>query len=306
MWTQVSGYRRLGLVQVSLAGLIWGTTGVVVQWVIADSGLDPFSIGLYRLAVAAVVLLAVFVASNAHRLRQLTDAVRTQPVALVVSGMGLGLYQALYFVAVANAGVGIATVVALGMAPVMTAAYESLRLRQPATALKVGSILTALVGLGLVTVAGADSTAGPRPVLGLLAAGGSGLIYSVSTVVGRHAVQTTPAVVMTTVTSSIGTLTLLPFGLVAGLGFAPTTVTLTGLAYLGVATTTVAYGLYYAGLRTTIGSTAAVLTLLDPVTAVVLAVVLLGEALAPASVVGTVLLLSSIAALYLTPRSRDG
>ena len=306
MPAHVSGYRRFGLVQVGLAGLIWGTTGVVVQWVIADSGLDPFSIGFYRLAVAAVVLLAVFWASNAHRLRQLTDAVRAQPVALVISGMGLGLYQALYFVAVANAGVGVATVVALGMAPVLTAAYESMRLRQPATALKVGSILTAVVGLGLVSVEGAGSTAGPRPVLGLLAAAASGLIYSVSTVVGRHAVQTTPAVVMITVTTTIGTLTLLPFGLLAGLGFAPTTVTLTGLAYLGVATTTVAYGLYYAGLRSTMGSTAAVLTLLEPVTAVVLAVVLLGEPLALATLTGTVLLLASIAALYLTPVPREG
>ena len=152
-----------------------------------------------------------------------------------------------------------------------------------------------------MTVAGADSTAGPRPVLGLLAAGGSGLVYSISTVVGRHAVQTAPPVVMTTVTTTIGTLTLLPFGLLAGLGFAPTTVALTGLVYLGVFTTTVAYGLYYAGLRSTVGSTAAVLTLLEPITAVVLAVVLLGEPLAPATIVGTILLLASIAALYLTP-----
>ena len=129
--------RRLGLLQVSLGGLLWGTTGVVVQWIIADSGLDPFSIGFYRLAVSAVVLLGVLAASGGHRLRGMVQAVGAQPVALVVSGMGLGLYQALYFLAVANAGVGIATVVALGMAPVLTAAYESLRMRQPTTALKV-------------------------------------------------------------------------------------------------------------------------------------------------------------------------
>ena len=36
MRTRIGGHPRLGLLQVSLAGLLWGTTGVVVQWVIAE------------------------------------------------------------------------------------------------------------------------------------------------------------------------------------------------------------------------------------------------------------------------------
>lgn len=48
----------LGLVQITVTAVLWGTTGVVVQ-VLHDRGLSPVSLAFYRLAVGAVVLLAV-------------------------------------------------------------------------------------------------------------------------------------------------------------------------------------------------------------------------------------------------------
>jgi DME family drug/metabolite transporter len=67
------------------------------------------------------------------------------------------------------------------------------------------------------------------------------------------------------------------------------------LVYLGIVTTALAYWLFYSGLRTTIGSTAAVLTLLEPAAAAVLAVLLLGEALPRAAWLGGALLVAAIA-----------
>ena len=66
----------------------------------------------------------------------------------------------------------------------------------------------------------------------------------------------------------------------------------------------VAYGLFYAGLRTTPGSVAMILTLLEPVTAVGLAAPLLGERLTTANVLGGSLLVAAVAALYLRPPPR--
>lgn len=73
------------------------------------------------------------------------------------------------------------------------------------------------------------------------------------------------------------------------------------LAYLGVVTTAIAYALFYGGLRTVPSSVAAVVTLLEPLTAALLAVLILGEPLAGASVAGGVLLLGAVAVLYLRP-----
>ncbi len=289
---------RLGLVQISLGGILWGTTGVVVQWVIAGSVLGPISIGFYRLAIAAVVLLLF----TAHRLGQLLRSVRKRPLPILLSGVGLGVYQVLYFIGVANAGVSISTVIALGMAPVLTATYESIRARRRPSLLTAGSVTVALVGLAVVTFAGtAASAAGPNPTLGMLASAGSGATYAATALIGRHAVQAMPALLLTTATTVVGTFTLLPLAIITGISFHPDLDTVAGLAYLGVSTTALAYGLYYAGLRTTAGSTAAVLTLLEPVTAAALAVLLLSERLSAATIIGTVLLLLSIAALYLGP-----
>ena len=69
-------------------------------------------------------------------------------------------------------------------------------------------------------------------------------------------------------------------------------------------TTVIAYGLFYTGLRSTPGSTAMIVTLLEPVTAVALAALLLAEPLTTPNVLGGSLLLGSVIALYLRPRPR--
>ena len=76
---------RLGLVQATLAGVLWGTTGVVVQLVRDDTGLSAVSISFYRLAIASVALLLLSTA----RLAPLLAALRSGPGPLVLVGWGL-------------------------------------------------------------------------------------------------------------------------------------------------------------------------------------------------------------------------
>ena len=110
---------------------------------------------------------------------------------------------------------------------------------------------------------------------------------------------------MTTTSTVIGALTLLPAALICGAGFAVTGTAMTQLLYLGAATTVLAYALFYAGLRTTPSSVASVLTLIEPLTATVLAVFLLSEPLPLLTIAGGVLLLGAIAVLYLAPPGKN-
>ncbi|BEP14962.1 DMT family transporter [Acidothermaceae bacterium B102] len=290
---------RAGLLQISAAGILWGTTGVVVQLVREHTTLGPISIGFYRLAVAALVLLAL----QARQLPSLVAAVRAQPVALVLLGVGLGAYQALYFVSVAAIGVSISTMVSLGVAPVCVAVWESVAARQRPDLLTIGSLAGGVLGLVIITVAGGHTTTGARhPVLGLVTAILCGIGYAATTVLSRHVSQTTPAMTLTTASTFFGCLALLPLALVSGLGFSAGAAPVGYLVYMGVVATAVSYLFFYAGLRTTSGSVAAVLTLLEPLTAAVLAVIVLGEPASALEVVGGVILLAAISALYLTPR----
>ena len=69
------------------------------------------------------------------------------------------------------------------------------------------------------------------------------------------------------------------------------------IGYLGVFTLAIAYALLFTGLRSTPSGAAVVATLLEPVTAVLIAVTLLGEHLTLAGVVGSLLIVAAITSL---------
>ncbi|WP_433791236.1 DMT family transporter [Actinoplanes sp. CA-252034] len=285
---------RLSLLQVSAAGILWGTAGVVVQVVAEHTGLGALAIGFYRLAVAAVVLLLIGLPSR----RRIWAAFRGAPVAVIAAGVGLAAYQGLYFVAVRLSGVSIATVVSLGIAPVLLSAWETLRTRQrPSTATLIAS--AAAVG-GLVLIGGATVEPGATAAgLGLLAAIGSGVVYAASTAISRHTTQGVEPLTLTTLSCAIGAIAILPVAAVEGLAFTPQAGPVALLLYAGAITTALAYALFYTGLRRISGSVAVVVTLLEPLTAALLAVLLIDEPLGLATMIGGLLLLGAVATLYL-------
>jgi drug/metabolite transporter, DME family len=72
-----------------------------------------------------------------------------------------------------------------------------------------------------------------------------------------------------------------------------------------VVPTVLAYRLFYRGLRTIASEVAGVLTLLEPLTAAVLAAIVVHESLTATALVGAALMLVAIAALYLRRPAPD-
>jgi DME family drug/metabolite transporter len=286
---------RLSLLQVSAAGILWGTAGVVVQVVAERTGLGALAIGFYRLAAAAGVLLLIGLPAR----RRIWAAFRAAPLAVIVAGVGLAAYQGLYFVAVRLGGVSIATVVSLGIAPVLLSAWETLRTRQrPSTATLTASA-AAIIGLVLIAGATMEPGASTAAGFGLLAAIGSGIVYAASTAISRHTTQGVEPLTLTTLSCTVGAISILPLAAAEGLAFTPEAGPIALLIYAGAITTALAYALFYTGLRRISGSVAVVVTLLEPLTAALLAVILINEPLGVTTVIGGLLLLGAVAALYL-------
>ena len=303
---------RSGLLFVSLAGVLWGTGGLALEILRDHAQLSVLTVSAYRMAVAAVVLVAAsFVV---RRGPQLAALVRLHPVRATAVGLGTAAYQALYFGSVATAGVTVATVVSLGLAPVLLAVVDLVRSRTTARdgarlrptpaggrTVRLPLVLTsALTGLVLVSIASGSGGVGTRPVVGLLLAVASGSVYAGTTALGSTVLASdgVEPLALTTVATTAGAVGLVPAALVAGGPYVTADpVALGTLAYLGVLTMAVAYGLFYAGLRTTCSGSAVVATLLEPVTAAVAAAVVLGERLGSAGVVGSVLILAAVAGL---------
>lgn len=286
---------RSGLVAVSSAALLWGTTGVAVRTIAEHSHLTAVPIGCYRLAIAAVVSFAVFGRSGGRRF---AAAWRSHRWLLVGSGAGLGGYQALYFVGVQNVGVSVSTLISLAVAPVALTVVAAVRARRRPALSSMLTVACAIGGLALISLASGAGAHAPHPLLGILASFGSGAGYAATTALNSRLVAEGDPLLLTAATSGIGALVLLPVAVPMGMGLPHDLGACGWLIYIGIVPTVVAYWLFYSGLRSTPSEVAGVLTLLEPLTAAVLAAALLGESLSAAGLVGAALLLAAIAALY--------
>ena len=286
---------RRGFLLVVLASLCWGTSGVSGTIVAERAGLGPLDIAWHRMAIAAVVLLAGYTLTRRRRVTAAAPPTRGVVVRLVLIGAGLAAYQLAYFSAVATAGVSIATLVALGLAPILIAVGAALLGHGRPDRATVVALVVALTGLVLLVGISAGADTGTTVVLGALMAVGSALGYAVVTLAGAGV----PAGVPVTLAGFAGGAVLLtPVALATGLQFTTEPVALAVLLYLGVVPSALAYALFFTGLRTVPGAVASIVTLLEPLTATALATAFLGERLSPGALAGGVLVLGAVAGLY--------
>jgi len=293
-----TGHRshRRGLLEVALASVLWGTGGLAVQLIREHEALSPVTISAWRMTIAAAVLLVGLAALR--RVGELVALARSRPRQLLAVGVGTAAYQGFYFVSVTQVGVAVSTVVSLGLAPVLLTVAESVRHRRPPAGSRLAVLGAALTGLVLVSVAGHESSTGPAPVAGVLLAVASGATYALTTAAGGSISKETSPLVLTSGMTLVGASVLLPcLLLVDGPRVTADPAVLGWLAYLGALTMALAYVLLYSGLRVVAPSTAVTASLVEPVTAAVVAAVVLGESLGPVAVAGILLVLGAVAGL---------
>ncbi|MEU6526344.1 EamA family transporter [Streptomyces sp. NPDC046924] len=285
-----------GLLYLIVAGVAWGTAGAAASLVYRASDMGPVALSFWRCATGLVLLLGA---------RALLPRTRTAPGPLgrrvwraVATGIALGVFQTAYFAAVAATGLAVATVVTLGAGPVLMALGARLLLAERLGRGGNAAVAGALAGLVVLVLGGGEAVVDLWGVLlALLSAAG----YSAMTLLtrwwgrdgGLDASGTTVGAFAVT------SVLLLPFAAVEGL--VPHTgdpgLLLCLVAYVAAVPTALAYGLYFAGAAVVRSATVSVIMLLEPVSAAVLAVALLGERLTSATLAGTLLMLGAVAGL---------
>src|SRR5829696_2615055 len=287
---------RRGFLLVVLAALCWGTSGVSGKIVADRTDLGPLDIAWHRMAIGAVVLLIGFAVCRRRRPAPTAPLTRGTSVRLALVAAGLAAYQLAYFAAVAEAGVSIATLVALGLAPLLIAVGAALLGHGRPDGATLAALTVALVGLVLLVGSSAGTDAGTAVVLGAVLASGSALGYAVVTLAGGGVPAGVP---VTLVGFAGGALLLTPVALALGLRTTTEPLALAVLIYLGVVPSALAYALFFTGIKTVPGPVASIVTLVEPLTATALATAFLGERLAPAALAGGLLVLAAVAGLYL-------
>ena len=293
---------RRGFLLVVLAALCWGTSGISGAIVGRRTDLAALDIAWHRLTIGAAVLLAVHLLARRRRGAGAAPIPRGTAVRLVLCGIAMAVYQLAYFAAVAAAGVSIATLVALGTAPLLIAVGAALLGHGRPDRATVLVLAVALTGLVLLVGVSAGSDTGAAVVVGAGIALASAVAYAVITLAGGGV---PPGVPVTLASFAGGAALLTPVVLALGLRLTGDPIALAVLLYLGAVPSALAYGLFFTGLRTVPGAVAGIVTLLEPLTATALATAFLGERLAPPALAGGLLVLAAVAGLYLR-RLRQG
>lgn len=287
---------RAGLLLIGVAAVAWGTTGSVTTLLVADAGADPLLIGAVRMALAAALLLggASFLAGR------LTIA-RADRGRCLAMGACLAGFQAAYFTAVTMTGIAVTALVAICSAPLMIAALAAGALGERLTA---RGALALLVGVAGTTLLVAGPAAAPlsstRFALGTLLALGAGLAYALYVIIAKAALTRNAPLPLTALTFTAAAMFSLPALAWSRSPFDQIARGWPWLLYLGAVATAGAYALYTTGLRRVPASAAGVLTLLEPLTATLLGVLVFGERLGAAGAVGALMLLGAVTLLLTT------
>ena len=290
-----------GLAFLVLSGLCWGTAGLLGSLLGRAGGLSPLAVASYRLIVGGVLLITLLIAARRRWPRGRRAVTR-----IVAIGLLSASYRACYFVAVSLTSVGLATLVTIGATPVMVMAVERATGRRRFDRRAVITIVLALTGLGLLVGLPPAGLSLPAVLAGAGLALVSATAFSVITLLGARRVPDLDDVTMTGLAFAVGGVALVALAApTVGLGFRPAPDTLLLLIALGVVPTALGYLLYFRGLRTASASTASVLALLEPLTGMVLAALLLGQHVNAAGIVGAVLLAGGVV-LAATPRGGRG
>lgn len=268
------------------AALLWGTAGTA-QTFLDGSLLSPLWVGALRLVFAVLFFLPLLISREGSSALKPVEGVCAKYV--LACGLAMGAYNLLFFAAMRLSGVAVGTAIVIGSAPVWACLLEGIWQKEKPTPMRLLGLAVAIFGGGLMATAGrADLALDPTGILVCLAAG---FAYASYTVVTKRLVGNVTPLRATTQSFSIAVLV----ALCAALFFAPwPTLTFSGVSvtlYLGLFTTGVAYLLFSTGLKSLRASTGVALSLLEPVTAFLLAVTVAGEAVTGTAVVAMGLLL---------------
>jgi drug/metabolite transporter, DME family len=283
---------EMARVQILLAALLFGTTGTAQA---LGPEIEPLAVGTARITVGAALLVMIALASGRFRLGGADRRL------LLLSGACVAAYQSSFFAAVADTGVAVGTVVAIGSAPVFTGLLARAFTGERLTARWAGA--TALGCAGVCTLVLGSGSGGEvsLPGVGLALLAGSG--YAGYAVAGKKLLDqgATPEALMAAV-FSLGAVLLLPL-----LAIVPGSALLSGggialALYLGALPTAAAYILFARGLARIGAGETATITLAEPLTAAALGFAVLGERPGAAALAGAGLVVAGLALLALRPK----
>jgi len=266
-----------------------------------DEGATVGTLLATRFALAAALFWVLLLcAGGARRLRALSR--RDVGIALALGAVGYGAQAGAYFAALERLDASLLSLLVYTFPLMVTVAAVALG-RERAS--RRTGVALALSSIGLVLVL-AGAAAGALNGLGTVLGLGAAVIYGAYILISEGVAERVGPLALSTLVCT-GAATTLGLASFASGDLDPRGVTTAGFAWLSgiaVVSTVGAIALFFAGLRRVGPTAAAILSTLEPVVTVALVLVVFGESLGPAQLVGGALVLSAVLAVRAPVRAR--
>ena len=263
--------------------VIFGTLAPFVRNITVSSG----ELALYR-AVMAAFLLGLFLILTHQRID--FSSIKKELPLLLLSGMAMGINWILLFEAYKYTTVAISTL-SYYFAPVIVTVVCPFLFREKMTKKQILCFLFSTLGLSLV-IGITDLGSGGNDLIGVLFGLGAALFYAAVILLNKF-IKGVTGIHRTFLQFLSAIVILLPYVLLSG-GFTLNSLNSTGwicLLVVGLIHTGITYCLYFSSLKELPGQTAAILSYIDPLVAVIVGVVFLGEPLSWQQLLGGCMIL---------------
>ena len=269
------------------AMLIFGTIAIFVR----NIELTSKEIAVLRGVIGSIFLLGVMLFSKE---KTSFSAIKKNLPILVLSGLGVGANWIFLFEAYKYTTVSIATL-SYYCAPIFVTIMAPIILKEKISLIKFLCVCTAMIGMLCIVGTNKGSIGeGYNHFLGIIygltaAVGYASVILMNKFIKGLKGVETTVTQLV------FASILLLPYVMItSGFDFSKMTGISWGyMIFLGIVHTGFAYALYFSSLKELKGQTIAVLSYIDPITAVLISALFLGEQLTIFQIIGGALILGS-------------
>jgi drug/metabolite transporter (DMT)-like permease len=277
---------RPGTLEIVFCTLVWGTIGSIVK----DLDVSAPVIVFFRLALGALIVGSYAVARG--RWADVRHGARR--TLLIGSGLTLAVHWTLMFEAFDRLDVASAILIVF-FGPVLVAAAAPRVLGERRSLAAAAALVVAMAGIVLIASPTVD-----LDVVGLLAAGGSAVLFAVLVLIGKKLTVTHEPIVIAAWQLVIAAIAMSPFLLGADWGAvqrgAPT------LLLLGVVYTGALSIVFFRGVRALPAQTLSVLFYLEPASAVLYAWWFLSEVPSVSTVSGGALIVAAGLAIIMIDR----
>lgn len=271
------------------ASVLWGTTGTASAFI---PDISPLAVGAFSMGVGGVLL----VLNAKNNLLSDRQKLLSKPSLLFIGSLCVAIYPLAFYSSMRLAGVAIGTVISIASAPFFTVIMERLIGNKRVTSRWMVSFIFGVVGVILLTLGKTQyldiNAQANNRILGVFLGLVPGLTYATYSWSARQMIEN--GVNSKSAMASmfgLSAILLLPSLLLTGGNLFLDAKHISVALYLAIAPMFFGYLLFGQALREIEASKATLITLLEPIVATILAIIIIGETFSPIGWLGMSLMI---------------